>query len=155
MLRKVGEMTLTATAVEKKLVAREDLKMTDLLRYYVADTEAAKSLLWRRIKAFGDMESKRKALDQAKVKGKKVLEAQEASTLAATTYDKITASARDELSIFQRRRIAAFRKGLIQYSQCQIRQAKEHVQLCKATLVALKEMQVPGAGSRAVFDEDD
>ena len=56
VLRKTGEMMVTATAIEKKLVAREDLKMTDLLRYYVADTEAAKSLLWRRIKAFGDME---------------------------------------------------------------------------------------------------
>ncbi len=31
-----------ASAIEKKLTAREDLKMTDLLRYYVADTEAAK-----------------------------------------------------------------------------------------------------------------
>lgn len=79
MLRKTGECMTTTSAVEKKLVAREDLKMTDLLRYYVADSDAAKDLLWRRIKAFNDMEVKRRSWDQAKLKGKKVLEAQDAS----------------------------------------------------------------------------
>ena len=37
--------------VEKKLANKEDLKMLDLLRYYLADGHAAKDLLYRRIKA--------------------------------------------------------------------------------------------------------
>ena len=56
VLRKTGELQAASAAIEKKLVAREDLKLTDLLRYYVADADAAKALLWRRIKAFNEME---------------------------------------------------------------------------------------------------
>jgi hypothetical protein len=36
--------------IEKKMTTKQDLKMTDLLRYYVADGQAAKDLMFRRIK---------------------------------------------------------------------------------------------------------
>ena len=50
MLKKVGETLEKAQTVQKKLAAKEDLKLTDLLRYYVADGLAARELMWRRIK---------------------------------------------------------------------------------------------------------
>ena len=50
MLLKVGEQLSKAVVIEKKLANKEDLKLTDLLRYYVADGEAAKDLMYRRIK---------------------------------------------------------------------------------------------------------
>lgn len=64
------------------------------------------------------------ALAQAKLKSKKVLEAQDAATAAKDRYESITKSAKDELKVYKKRRIAAFRKGLIQYTQCQIRQSR-------------------------------
>lgn len=80
MLRKTGEATQKSRTHEKKLVAKEDIKMTDLLRYYLADSLAAKDCMWRRIKAFNDMGKTQKALESAQLKGKKVLEAQDAAT---------------------------------------------------------------------------
>ena len=50
MLRRVGDAIGTSVLIEKKLANKEDLKMSDLLRYYVADGQAAKDLMHRRIK---------------------------------------------------------------------------------------------------------
>ena len=68
MIRTCGDATGKMALIEKKLANKEDLKMTDLLRcvpsihrfapcdcmsfarYYVADGQAAKDLLYRRIK---------------------------------------------------------------------------------------------------------
>ena len=50
VIRKTADAHSKSTMMEKKLVNKEDLKMTDLLRYYVADGQAAKDLLYRRVK---------------------------------------------------------------------------------------------------------
>jgi sorting nexin-5/6/32 len=52
VLRKTGEVLAKMQMNEKKLAAKEDLKLTDLLRYYVSDTGAARDLMCRRIKAW-------------------------------------------------------------------------------------------------------
>ena len=54
IMRKCASSNGTFVTVEKKLSAKEDLKMTDLLRYYTMDTLAARELLTRRVKALND-----------------------------------------------------------------------------------------------------
>eukprot|EP00041_Stephanoeca_diplocostata_P034646 m.1190860 g.1190860 ORF g.1190860 m.1190860 type:complete len:406 (+) comp24556_c1_seq25:154-1371(+) len=141
MMRKTGQSQTAVVSIQKKLCAKEDLKMSDLLKYYKADSDAAKDLMVRRVKALNDQNKTASALDAAKAKGKKVLEAQDAATNAKDKFEKITKSSKDELKVFKKRRIAAFRKGLIQYTQCQIRQSREMYALMKQTLAAVKEIE--------------
>lgn len=138
VLRKVGEAHEKAQTVQKKLSAKEDLKMTDLLRYYVADGLAAKDLMLRRIKAYQSQESTARALDAARAKQKKVQEAEQEATEAKATFESITKAAKEELVVFKKRRSAAFRKGLVQYAQCQIRQGRDELTIWKDTLAELK-----------------
>lgn len=139
IMRKAGAAVGTYGTVSKKLTAKEDLKMSDLLRYYQDDSLAARELLVRRVKAYKEMLRTDKELEKAKTKGKNVIVNQEANENAKTTYEKITKSAETELQTFQKRRMAAFRKGLIQYTQCQIRQSRESFALWKQTLDAVKQ----------------
>jgi len=46
--------------------------MSDTLRYYMKDTAAAKSLLYRRLRALSNYENAEKALDKARAKNKDV-----------------------------------------------------------------------------------
>jgi hypothetical protein len=50
VIRKLSDASGKNLLIEKKLASKEDLKMTDLLRYYTDDGQAAKDLLYRRIK---------------------------------------------------------------------------------------------------------
>lgn len=61
-----------ARKLEGRVASDQDLKTSDLLRYYVRDTEAAKALLYRRARCLADYENANKALDKARVKGKEV-----------------------------------------------------------------------------------
>lgn len=60
--------------------------------------------------------------------------------IAKELYEKVNVSAKEELKTFKRRRVAAFRKGLIHYTTCQIRQAKEQYALYKELLSLAKEL---------------
>eukprot|EP00040_Diaphanoeca_grandis_P038573 m.256789 g.256789 ORF g.256789 m.256789 type:complete len:408 (-) comp34694_c0_seq1:301-1524(-) len=139
VMRKTGASFSPMVTIEKKLCAKEDLKMSDLLKYYQSDSEAAKDLMTRRVRALNVVTKCDVALASAKAKGKKVLDAQDAATQAKDKYEAISKSATDELKIFKKRRVAAFRKGLIQYSQCQIRQSREAFALMKQTLANIKD----------------
>lgn len=50
MMRTTGQVHTPAAQHQMKLAAKEDLKMSDLLKYYRADSEAAKDLMSRRVK---------------------------------------------------------------------------------------------------------
>ena len=50
------------------MTSDEDLKLTDTLRYYMRDTNAAKSLLYRRARALVKYEQANKMLDRSRVK---------------------------------------------------------------------------------------
>jgi sorting nexin-5/6/32 len=140
IMRKCASSNGTFVTVEKKLSAKEDLKMTDLLRYYTMDTLAARELLTRRVKALNDKVAADKALLAAKTKGKKIVESQEVATISDKKVEMIQDTGKDELATFKKRRAAAFRKGIIQYTQCQIRQSRESLALWKQTLAAVKDM---------------
>ena len=69
---KVAELFEKLRKVESRVTSDEDLKLTELLRYYVLSIEAAKDLLYRRTKALIDYENSNKALDKARSKSKDV-----------------------------------------------------------------------------------
>lgn len=71
-LFQVSEYFEKARKLEGRVASDQDLKTSDLLRYYVRDTEAAKNLLYRRTRCLADYENANKALDKARVKGKEV-----------------------------------------------------------------------------------
>lgn len=61
--------------------------------------QAAKDLMVRRVKALNDQTKTASALEAAKAKGKKVLEAQDAATNAKDKFEMITKSSKDELKV--------------------------------------------------------
>ena len=68
----VAEYFEKARKLEGRVASDQDLKISDLLRYYVRDTDAAKNLLYRRARCLHDYENANKALDKARAKGKEV-----------------------------------------------------------------------------------
>ena len=54
------------------MASDEDLKLSDTLRYYMRDSNAAKNLLYRRLRALATYENCNKALDKARSKNKDV-----------------------------------------------------------------------------------
>eukprot|EP00056_Hartaetosiga_gracilis_P020393 m.19166 g.19166 ORF g.19166 m.19166 type:complete len:392 (+) comp8419_c0_seq1:64-1239(+) len=125
LIRLTGQLLVSTQVVEKKLSAKEDLKLCELIRYYAADSFAAKELMWRRVRALQEKEKAEKALAKAQQSQKKVEECQTAVDNAVEKGKSISHSAKDELLAFKKRRVAAFRKGIILYTQHQIRQARE------------------------------
>ena len=71
-LNKTSEYFEKARKLEGRVASDEDLKLTDLLKYYLRDTEAAKDLLYRRARCLADYENTNKALDKARMKNKDV-----------------------------------------------------------------------------------
>ena len=72
LIFQVAEYFEKARKLEGRVASDEDLKTSDLLRYYVRDTEAAKILLYRGARCLADYENANKALDKARVRGKEV-----------------------------------------------------------------------------------
>ena len=61
-----------AQKLEGRVATDEDLKLSDTLRYYQRDSNAAKNLLYRRLRALANYEYANKALDKARAKNKEV-----------------------------------------------------------------------------------
>ena len=62
----------TFQKLEGRVASDEDLKLSDLLRYYMRDTDAAKALLYRRAKCLSEFDNANKALDKARAKNKDI-----------------------------------------------------------------------------------
>ncbi|VEL16878.1 unnamed protein product [Protopolystoma xenopodis] len=54
--------------LEVLVSADEDLKLSDTLRYYTADSGAAKQLLYRRARALADYENANRTLDKVRIR---------------------------------------------------------------------------------------
>uniref|UniRef100_A0A8C0B7P6 Sorting nexin 5 n=1 Tax=Buteo japonicus TaxID=224669 RepID=A0A8C0B7P6_9AVES len=112
------------TKVESRVSSDEDLKLSELLRYYMLNIEAAKDLLYRRTRALVDYENSNKALDKARLKSKDVRLAEAHQQDCCQKFEKISESAKQELMSFKQKRIAAFRKNLIEMAELEIKHAK-------------------------------
>ncbi|POI34439.1 hypothetical protein CIB84_001807, partial [Bambusicola thoracicus] len=123
-LLKVAELFEKLRKVESRVSSDEDLKLSELLRYYMLNIDAAKDLLYRRARALVGYENSNKALDKARLKSKDVNLAEAHQQDCYQKFEKISESAKQELISFKQKRITAFRKNLIEMAELEIKHAK-------------------------------
>uniref|UniRef100_A0A8D0G961 Sorting nexin 5 n=1 Tax=Sphenodon punctatus TaxID=8508 RepID=A0A8D0G961_SPHPU len=137
-LLKVAELFEKLRKVESRISSDEDLKLSELLRYYMLNIEAAKDLLYRRTRALVDYENLNKALDKARLKSKEVKLAEIHQQECCQKFEKLSESAKQELVNFKRKRISAFRKNLIEMTELEIKHAKNSVCLLQSCIDLFK-----------------
>lgn len=62
----------TLQKIESRVASDQDLKLADTLRYYMRDSQAAKSLLVRRLKCLANYENANRTLEKARHKNKDI-----------------------------------------------------------------------------------
>ncbi|XP_037760047.1 sorting nexin-32 isoform X2 [Chelonia mydas] len=135
---KLAELFERLRKLEGRVASDEDLKLSDLLKYYMRDSQAAKDLLYRRLRALADYENANKALDRARMRNKEVKPAEVHQQLCCQRFEQLSASAKQELTDFKSRRISAFRKNLIELAELELKHAKASSLLLRNTLIVLK-----------------
>ncbi|XP_033991065.1 sorting nexin-6-like [Trematomus bernacchii] len=91
---KVSELFEKTRKIESRVATDEDLKLADLLKYYLRESQAAKDLLYRRSRALVDYENANKALDKSRAKNRDVLQAETSQQLCCHKFEKISESAK-------------------------------------------------------------
>ncbi|XP_043916826.1 sorting nexin-32 [Protopterus annectens] len=137
-LLKLGELLEKLRKLEGRVASDEDLKLSDLLRYYTRDSQAAKDLLYRRLRSLADYENANKALDKARMKNKDVKLMETQQQICCQKFEKLSDSAKQELINFRARRVAAFRKNMIELTELELKHAKASMLLLRNGLIALK-----------------
>ncbi|NWR89381.1 SNX5 protein, partial [Furnarius figulus] len=108
------------------------LKLSCAISVYIQD------LLYRRTRALVDYENSNKALDKARLKSKDVGLAEAHQQDCCQKFEKISESAKQELMSFKQKRIAAFRKNLIEMAELEIKHAKNNVSLLQSCIDLFK-----------------
>ncbi|XP_071449637.1 sorting nexin-6 isoform X1 [Hetaerina americana] len=146
-LAKVADTLEKARNLEGRVASDEDLKLSDTLRYYMRDSMAAKKLLYRRLRCLANYENANKNLEKARTKNKdvhaalEVADAELAQQQACMKFEQMSQKGKEELSDFRARRVALFRKNLVDLAELELKHAKAQVQLFKSCLAVLKEEQ--------------
>uniref|UniRef100_A0A8C6WG20 Sorting nexin n=1 Tax=Neogobius melanostomus TaxID=47308 RepID=A0A8C6WG20_9GOBI len=133
-LEKLSDLFEKLRKVEGRVASDQELKLTELLRYYMRDIQAAKDLLYRRARSLADYENSNKALDKARLKGKDVPQAEENQQHCLQKFDKLSESGKKELTNFKGRRVMAFRKNLIEMAELEIKHAKNNATLLQGCI---------------------
>ncbi|XP_075059903.1 sorting nexin-5 [Mixophyes fleayi] len=137
-LLKLAELFEKLRKVEARVASDEDLKLSELLRYYMLNIEAAKDLLHRRTKSLGEYENSNKALDKARLKSKDVKQAELHQQECCQRFEKLSESGKQELTSFKRRRVSAFRKNLVEMTELEIKHAKNNISLLQSCIDLFK-----------------
>jgi len=138
--------TKTAEALEKlrklegRMATDEDLKLADLLRYHMRDAEAAKGLLYRRMRGLANLETANKNLDKARAKNKEVAIATTAQQECSDKFETLTDTAKIELASLRKKKVSHFKKNLIELSDLQLKHSKAQVTLLTSTVETLRNM---------------
>ncbi|XP_055917601.1 sorting nexin-6 isoform X2 [Eupeodes corollae] len=125
---------------ESRVASDQDLKLGDTLRYYQRDSDAAKALLIRRLRCLAAYEAANRNLEKVRAKNKDVHAAEAAQAEACEKFESISACGKEELVSFRNRRVAAFKKGLVELSELEIKHAKAQYEFLRQSLNALKEL---------------
>ncbi|XP_046884923.1 sorting nexin-5 [Hypomesus transpacificus] len=137
-IEKFADLFEKLRKVEGRVSSDQELKLTELLRYYMRDIQAAKDLLYRRARALADYENSNKALEKARMRSKDVAQAEEHQQQCLKKFDKLSESGKKELTSFKGRRVVAFRKNLIEMAELEIKHAKNNVGLLQGCIELLK-----------------
>lgn len=121
---KLAELFERLRKLEGRIASDEDLKLSDMLRYYMRDSQAAKDLLYRRLRALADYENANKALDKARTRNREVQPAESHQQLCCQRFERLSDSAKRELMDFQSRRVSSFRKNLIELAELELKHAR-------------------------------
>ncbi|XP_032213272.1 sorting nexin-32 isoform X2 [Mustela erminea] len=121
---KLAELFERLRKLEGRVASDEDLKLSDMLRYYMRDSQAAKDLLYRRLRALADYENANKALDKARTRNREVRTAESHQQLCCQRFERLSDSAKQELMDFKSRRVSSFRKNLIELAELELKHAK-------------------------------
>ncbi|XP_075589478.1 sorting nexin 6 [Dermatophagoides farinae] len=122
---------------ENRVASDEDLKLSDLYRYYMRDTAAAKELLNRRLRCLANYETANRNLERARAKNRDVHQAENQQQQACEKFENISKLAKQELNDFKKRRVVAFRKYLVELTELEIKHAKSQVQLIRNCISSL------------------
>ncbi|XP_023227778.1 sorting nexin-6-like isoform X1 [Centruroides sculpturatus] len=136
---KVSETFEKARKLEGRVASDEDLKLSDTLRYYMRDTAAAKDLLYRRLRCLANYENANRNLEKARIKNKDIHMAENVQQQACQKFEAISKQAKQELQDFKTRRVAAFRKNLVELAELELKHSKTQIQLLKSCLMSLHE----------------
>lgn len=112
---------------EGRMGTDTELKLADILRYYVAESDAAKDLLYRRQKSMEHLDRKNRDLDAARVKNKDIIACETRQRVAAETFDKLSLLGKDELKQFSSRRVSAFSKTLVELAEFQVKHSNQKI----------------------------
>ncbi|XP_048381098.1 sorting nexin-32-like isoform X2 [Stegostoma tigrinum] len=138
---KLAELFEKLRKLEGRVASDEDLKLSDLLRYYMRDSQAAKDLLYRRARSLSDYENANKALDRARMKNRDVKHTEANQQRCCQKFEKLSESAKQELSDFKIRRVSAFRKNMIEMTELELKHAKANLLLLRNCLSSLRGEQ--------------
>lgn len=140
LYRKTADTCEKIRKLEGRVATDEDLKLCDLLRYYWRDSQAALDLLYRRMRSLANLESANKKLEQSKLKNKGVTEAETNQKSCSDKFDRLSENGKQELLNFKTRRVAAFKKNLVEMTELELKHAKGQVNILRATIAALKQL---------------
>ncbi|KAH8412650.1 hypothetical protein KR009_004003 [Drosophila setifemur] len=126
--------------LETRVASDQDLKLGDTLRYYQRDSDAAKALLIRRLRCLAAYETANRNLEKARSKNKDVHAAETAQAEACEKFESMSACGKEELIGFRNRRVAAFKKSLVELSELEIKHAKTQYEYLRQSLLAIKEI---------------
>lgn len=138
ILTKTAESLEKLRKLEGRMATDEDLKLADLLRYHMRDAEAAKGLLYRRMRCLANLENANKNLDKARAKNKDVAQATTVQQETSEKFETLSETAKVELAGLRKKKVSHFKKNLIELSDLQLKHAKAQVTLLSSTLDTLR-----------------
>jgi len=126
--------------VQNRVSTDEDLKMTDLFRYYQREFQAAKALLYRRGRSLADKEIATGKLEQAQKKFKDVPTAEAHLEDCKIRFENISEMSKKELDTFRARRVETYKKNLVDLSELEIRHSRSIIEALSKGLEILKTL---------------
>uniref|UniRef100_A0AC35TXY4 PX domain-containing protein n=1 Tax=Rhabditophanes sp. KR3021 TaxID=114890 RepID=A0AC35TXY4_9BILA len=125
--------------VELKVACDEELKEADTLRYFARESQAAKDLLYRRLRLLSNYESANKNLERARAKNKEIPRAEFEQAEACKKFEQITGVSKEELNSLKKRKVEAFKKNLCELVEMEVKHGKSQLTLLQTALAGLKE----------------
>lgn len=126
--------------LESRVACDQDLKLADILRYFMRDSQAARALLVRRLKCLANYENANRTLEKARQKNKDIHAAETAQSAACEQFEAISTQAKQELLDFKTRRLHAFKKSLIELAELEIKHARNQQETLRKSIIYLKEL---------------
>jgi len=126
----------------KKAEARsgtdEELKETDILKYFARETQAG-NLLYRRTRCLANYETANKNLERCRARNRDIQKAETEQAEACKKFEDISAQAKTELVALKKNGVETFKKNLVELADLEIKQSKNKILILQQALKSIKE----------------